>query len=144
MADTVYDVVFGDMEYRHRWIKKEEIYLLGKERKLSIVAAAYSEESICDMQRESYKYFKRDCDKISERIPGLIAEYVESHREEIEEHYDSLGEADEAIKLVMPTSILFTRDGKAIIMCNVAWDEENGIGIEVFPEYMVDIQDAFL
>lgn len=144
MADSINDVVFGNMEYKHRWIKKEEVFLLGRDRRLNIVAAAYSGELICDEQRESYKNFKKDCEKISERIPGLIAEYVESHRKEIKEHYDSLGKTDEAIKLVTPTSILFTRDGKAVIMCNVSWDEENGIGIEVIPEYMVDVQDAFL
>lgn len=144
MADTVNDVVFGNMEYKHRWIKKEEIYLLGRDRTLNIAAAAYSGESICDKQRESYKSFKKDYEIISERIPELIAEYVGRRREEITEHYDSLGEADEAIKLVTPTSILFTRDGKAVVMCNVSWDEENGIGIEVLPEYKVDIQDAFL
>jgi hypothetical protein len=28
-------------------------------------------------------------------------------------------------------------------MCNVDWDDKNGIGIEVAPEYKVDVQDAF-
>lgn len=143
MAEIVKDQVFGEMEYKHRWVKKELITLLGNDNNVSIVAAAYTGDSIIDNQREAYKYFKQHINEINNELPHIIKKYVECHKDEIEEHY-KLESVDKAIHLVKPTSILFTRDGKAIIMCNVAWDEENGIGIEVFPKFEIDLQDAYI
>lgn len=77
-------------------------------------------------------------------MPGMIEEYVEIHKSEIAEHFPEIGEPADAIKYVKPVSVMFARDGRTVIMCNVTWDEENGIGIEVAPKYTVDLQDAFL
>lgn len=144
MSEKVKDSVFGEMEYKHRWIKKENINLLDKELSLNIIASAYTGDQICDAQREAYTAFKGKLDKVSRRMPGMIEEYVEIHKAEIAEHFPEIGEPADAIKYVKPVSVMFARDGKTVIMCNVAWDEENGIGIEVAPEYKVDLQDAFL
>ncbi|SDV99331.1 hypothetical protein SAMN04487759_10176 [Kandleria vitulina] len=144
MSEKVKDSVFGEMEYKHRWIKKENITLIDKEYTLNIIASAYTGDKICDEQRKAYTAFKGKLDKISRRMPGMIEEYVEDHKNEIVEHFPEIGNPAEAIKYVTPISVVFTRDGKTIIMCNVAWDEENGIGIEVTPKYYVDLQDAFL
>ncbi len=144
MSEIVKDAVFGEMEYKHRWIKKEKIMLMDKEYNLNIIASAYSGDQICDEQREAYKSFKGKLDKISRRMPGMVEEYVEIHKTDIEEHFPEIGEPNKAIKYVKPVSVIFARDGKTIIMCNTDWDEENGIGVEVSPEYRVDIQDAFI
>ncbi len=144
MSDIVKDPVFGEMEYKHRWIKKESIVLMDKEYKLNIIALAYTGDQICDEQREAYKSFMGKLDKISRRMPGMIEEYIEVHKTEIEEHFPEIGAAEEAIKFVEPISVMFARDGKTVIMCNVEWDQENGVGIEVSPKYKVDIQDSFL
>ncbi len=144
MSEIVKDPVFGEMKYKHGWIKKENITLIDKEYNLNIIASAYTGDQVCDAQRDAYAAFKGKLDKISHRMPGMIEEYVESHKAEIAEHFPRIGEPADAIKYVKPVSVMFARDGKTVIMCNVAWDEENGIGIEVAPEYKVDLQDAFL
>ncbi len=144
MSEKIKDAVFGEMEYKHRWIKKESIIILDKEYNLNIIASAYTGDKICDIQREAYTAFKEKLDKISRRMPGMLEEYFEEHKAEIAEHYPNIREAAEVIKYVKPISVMFARDGKTVIMCDVAWDEENGIGIEVAPEYRVDLQDAFL
>ena len=144
MSKKIVDSVFGEMEYKHRWIKKESIFLMDKEYNLNIVALAYTGDQICDEQREAYKAFKDKICKISNRMPGMIEEYVEVHEADIAEHFPEIGKSEEAVKFVKPVSVVFARDGKTVIMCNTAWDEENGIGIEVSPEYKVDLQDAFL
>ena len=144
MADKINDPVFGEMEYKHRWIKKEKITLLDKEYDLSIIAVAYSGDQICDEQRNAYTAFKGKLEKISRRMPGMVEEYVEVNKSDIEEHFAGIGNPEDAIKFVKPVSVMFARDGKTVIMCNVEWDEENGIGIEVAPEYKVGLQDTFL
>lgn len=144
MSEMIKDSVFGEMEYKHRWIKKEKISLLDKEITLNIIASAYTGEQICDEQRDAYKAFKGKLDKVSRRMPGMVEEYVEIHKDEIMEHFPEIGNPSEAIKYVKPVSVVFARDGKTVIMCNAEWDEENGIGIEVAPEYKVGLQDDFL
>lgn len=144
MGEIVKDTVFGEMEYKHRWIKQEVISLLGKDRKLNIIALAYSGDQICDEQRTAYTKFKEKIDKINRRIPDMIEEYVENHIEDIAEHFTEIESSQDVIAYVIPKSVMFARDGKTVIMCDVKWDEENGIGIEVAPEYKVDVQDVFL
>lgn len=144
MSEKIVDSVFGEMEYKHRWIKKESVFLMDKEYNINIIASAYTGDQICDKQREAYKAFKGKLDKISKRMPGMIEEYVEIHKNDIAEHFPEIGSPEEAVKFIKPVSVMFDRDGMTVIMCNVAWDEENGIGIEVAPEYKVDLQDAFL
>lgn len=144
MSQTVNDSVFGEMEYSHRWIKEESISLMGNDYKLNIIALAYKGDSICDEQREAYIKFKEKIDKISKRLPGMVEEYVDIHKIEIEEYFFEIGDPEEAIKYVRPVSVVFDRKGKTIIMCDVEWDKENGIGIEVTPEYLIDLQDAFI
>ena len=144
MNKMIKDSVFGEMEYKHRWIKKEKISLMDNDYNLNIIASAYTGDQICDEQRDAYIAFKGNLDIVSRKIPGMIEEYVEAHKDEITEHFQEIENPGDAIKLVRPVSILFARDGKTVIMCNVDWDEENGIGIEVAPEYKVDLQDAFL
>lgn len=144
MSEIVNDPCFGEMEYKHRWIKKEKITLMDKDYNLNIIALAYTGDQICDEQRAAYKTFKGKVDKISRRMRGMIEEYVEAHKDEIAEHFPYIGDPKEAVKFVNPISIMFARDGKTVIMCNVDWDVENGIGIEVAPEYKVDVQDVFL
>jgi hypothetical protein len=63
---------------------------------------------------------------------------------EIEEHFPEIGDPEEAIMYVRPVSVVFDRKGKTIIMCDVEWDKENGIGVEVSPKYLIDLQDAFI
>lgn len=77
-------------------------------------------------------------------MPQLVFEYVKAHKTEIEEYYDWPQNAERSEMLVTPTTILFARDGKVVILCNVPWDEENGIGIGIMPEYRNDLQDVFL
>ena len=144
MSEMIKDPVFGEMEYKHRWIKKEKISLMDKDYNLNIIASAYTGDQICDEQREAYKAFKEKIDKVSRRMPGMVEEYVEVHKDEIAEHFPEIGDPEDAVKFVKPVSVMFARDGKTVIMCNADWDEENGIGIEVAPEYKVDVQDAFL
>lgn len=144
MGDTVKDNEFGEMEYRHKWVKKEKMMMLGKERTLTISALAYSGDSICDKQRKAYQSFSSNRDELLKNIPKLISEYAHKHFDEITEHFSEMNDANEALNFVNPSSIVFSRDGKVVIMCNVDWDEENGIGIEILPEYKVDLQDAFL
>lgn len=37
------DAVFGEMTYRHRWYKEQEISIFGQTWNITVVAKAYSE-----------------------------------------------------------------------------------------------------
>ena len=36
MSEKIVDSVFGEMEYKHRWIKKESVFLMDKEYNIGI------------------------------------------------------------------------------------------------------------
>ncbi len=138
MNDIIKDKVFGDMIYKHRWVKneKEKIELFGKTWDMNVVASAYTGEQICQEQRESYKFFKKRREQLLKKIPELLQEYVKKHvPAEVEQSVCSL---------IRPKTILFDRNGMIVILCDAAWDEENGIGIELKPKQFIDVQDAFL
>ena len=42
------------------------------------------------------------------------------------------------------TEVLINSDGELILLCEVAWDIENGLGIKIFPEIEIGPQDTFL
>ncbi len=144
MPEMVKDPVFGEMEYKHRWVKKEKLMLLGKEREIKIIAAAYTGDEICDAQRNACMRFRREQEEIERKLPELIADYYEKNRAVIEEHYRAPEEGTDPTALVKPVSLLFDRNGRAVILCDTDWDQESGIGIELFPEVKVDIQEVFL
>ena len=138
MNEVIKDKVFGEMTYKHRWLKseKEEIVLFGEIWKINVVASAYTGEQICEEQRISYKYFKKNRSQLLKRIPKLLQEYVKKHVPAVTEQSFNT--------MIRPKTILFDRNGMIVILCDAAWDEENGIGIELKPKQFIDVQDAFL
>lgn len=138
MNEIIKDKVFGDMIYKHRWVKivKERLKLFEKTWDINVVASAYTGEQICKEQRESYKYFQRNREQLLKKVPELLREYVKKHVPSVAEQSDS--------SMIQPKTILFDRNGMIVILCDAAWDEENGIGIELKPKLYIDVQDAFL
>jgi len=146
MDDVVRDRTFGEVSYKHAWIKKQDVMLLGKERQIKIMAAAYTGEKICEEQRQGYRYFLEHLSTISEQCRDAIYEYVDSNREDLSVQYPQIKEFTKGnlSEFVTPRTALFARDGSIIILFDAKWDEENGIGVEVYPDVWVGLQDMFI
>lgn len=131
---NINDPIFGEMSYKHRWFKEEQLELWGKAYTVKIVAKAYKEKPITNEQQESYKRFKSNFAVISEEIKHQLITYMQQ----------CLSVEHDLSTSVVPKTVLFKQDGETIILCECSWDYEHGIGIKIFPEYQVGAQDAFL
>ena len=63
------DTVFGEMTYKHRWYKEQEISIFGKIWNTTVVAKAYSGKTITNKQQDSYTKFIENEGKYTETIP---------------------------------------------------------------------------
>ncbi len=146
MGDIVRDRSFGQMEYKHGWVKIQEAALLGKKWQVKIMAAAYTGEKICEEQRMGYRYFSEHNSKISEQCEEAICGYVKSNSQELSTKFPFIKDIAKSnlAGFVKPRTTLFARDGSVIILFDSKWDEENGIGVKVYPDVKVEQQDAFL
>ena len=143
---TVRDRTFGKMEYKHGWLKTQEVNLHGKNWNLKIRAAAYTGEKICEEQRSGYRYFNDNIQRISEVCSEEIVKYVKEHTADIVGILPAIKDIDESTVscFVTPSTVLFDRDGSVVLLYDAKWDEDNGIGIEVHPKVKIGLQDEFL
>ena len=144
MPKKINDSVFGEMEcYHQEYIKKKKVPFLNQMCEVEILVKTYN-ESILDKQQEAYKYFLKNHEKVNSEIPKLIKDYIDENREEIRHYYPEIDNIKNLSDLIKSNSLRFNRDGSVVFLCDVPWDEEHGIGIQIYPEYKIDIQDNFI
>lgn len=135
---TIIDSAFGNMEYKHRWIKKETITFFEKKCEVTIAAKAYNEKPITDEQRKSYKKFKFEISELSEKAKSEVISYISKNENKI------ILNDIELNNIIKLKTVLFIQDGTTILLCESSLDEENGIGIQLYPCLQVGPQDLFL
>lgn len=147
MEVSINDAVFGEMKYKHRWYKNAEINLFGREWNITIAAKAYSGKAITDEHRSSYQWYKANFESVSKKISEMIIGYINDNCEELSAVWFGarrIGSASELSGIVTPTSLLIKQDGTAIMLFNCIWDKEHGIGVQIYPEYLIGSQDIYL
>lgn len=137
MNRKINDSIFGEMEYKFGWFKREILNLWGNEYEIIIKALTYNENNISEAQRNSYSKLKDNINEISNKSLGFVKDYIVKN-------YEKEIETKEILKLVFPKMILFKQNGDFGILCDTLLDEENGFVIIISPKYEVGIQDIFL
>ena len=132
MNRKIKDSIFGEMEYKFGWFKREILNLWGNEYEIIIKVIAYNESEINEEQRNSYLRLKSNINEISKNSLELLKNY----ENEISEN--------QIFKLVIPKTILFKQNGDFGILCDTSLDEENGFVIVLSPKYEIGIQDIFI
>jgi hypothetical protein len=137
MNRKIKDSIFGEMEYKFGWFKREILNLWGNEYEIIIKVIAYNESEINEEQRNSYLRLKSNINEISKNSLELLKEYIlKNYENEISEN--------QIFKLVIPKTILFKQNGDFGILCDTSLDEENGFVIVLSPKYEIGIQDIFI
>ena len=137
MNRKIKDSIFGEMEYKFGWFKREILNLWGNEYEIIIKVIAYNESEINEEQRNSYLILKSNINEISKNSLELLKEYIlKNYENEISEN--------QIFKLVIPKTILFKQNGDFGILCDTSLDEENGFVIVLSPKYEIGIQDIFI
>jgi hypothetical protein len=141
MANTINDPVFGEMEVKHGWQKKEAVRFWGKSVNFKIKAAQYANTEITEIQRKNYRATLDNITVVSEKTRKVIEDYIKHNSETIKSSLPNVV-LSEVEKLVSPLSMIFFADGKHGILFDCAWDE-HGLAVTL-PDYQVGPQDILL
>ena len=140
MGKVCVDEIFGEMTYKHRWYKTEEMEFFGKKWPVTIAAKAYSEKPITEKQRQSYGQYKKDEQRSQTIITEKLIEYINN----LEIAGLFIKQKEELQKVVTPRTLLFKQDGTTILLLDCVWDADCGIGIKLYPGFARGIQDLYL
>jgi len=136
MSNKIIDKIFGEMEYKHSWTKKDSFVFLSKPYVVNIVAQAYTGDKILDSQRANYVNYKRFLDEHKVEIEKKLLDYC---KEICNNSNISLGEC------LKPTTIIFERDNSWGILFETDCDIENGVALFVINDKIeVGPQDLYL
>jgi len=135
MSEKIVDKVFGEMEYKHSWTKKDNFLFLGKTYTVNVTAQAYKGDEILESQRFSYSNYKNFLQDHESIIKEKLMEYCKST-------YDINISVEECL---IPQTIIFERDGSWGILFDTDYDVENGVAIFIINgKIQVGPQDLFL
>jgi hypothetical protein len=126
--DKIQDIVFGEMEIKHGWQKKQVIQFWDTPVVFRIKAAQYENKEITDSQRKNYQY-------VIDNIAGIA-----EHCKKAINAYKSKLELNGA---VTPKTMIFFADGTHGILFDCEWDTEHGLAVSL-PDYAVGPQDILL
>lgn len=141
------DRVFGEMVYKHRWYKKENISIFNKDWEIIIVAKAYSGKAITKEQQRSYLYYKKNEERMFDIVGEELKSYINENLIYLAENWISarrVNKISELSQMVSPKTVLFKQDGTTLMLLDCVWDIEGGIAVKLIPEVKIGSQDLFL
>ena len=113
------DAVFGEMTYKHRWVKEDKEVFFGKEEVIKIVAKAYSGKPITDEQRDAYSRYLSNNDEIKRTVEDQLMGYINNNIEELAEYWvgaRKIEKIEELANVVSVKTVLFKQDGTTLIL----------------------------
>ncbi|MCC8152373.1 MAG: hypothetical protein LIO96_13270 [Lachnospiraceae bacterium] len=147
MEKKCMDAVFGEMTYKHRWVRKQDEIIFGKKYEITVAAKAFSGKPITDEQRSAYQEFTKKKSVYFDMAGTLLIEYINSNLKEMAQYQTDAGCMEDAVELsrvVTPKTLLFKQDGTMLLLLECIWDEEDGMAVQLLPEAKVGRQDLFL
>lgn len=147
METSCNDAVFGIMQYKHRWIKRQTISAFGKEWEVTVAAKAYSGKPITKEQQDAYTRFTENESAEIATIENTILAYVNDNIKELSAEWvgaRKISVISDLAQVVTPKTILFKQDGTTIMLLDCAWDVEAGLAVKLYPELKIGSQDLFL
>lgn len=147
METSCNDAVFGVMQYKHRWIKKQTISVFGKTWEVTVAAKAYSGKPITKEQQDAYKRFSENESTEITAIEKTILSYMNDNIKELSAEWvgaRKISAIADLAQVVMPKTILFKQDGTTIMLLDCVWDIEAGLAVKLYPEVKIGSQDLFL
>lgn len=136
MANKIIDKVFGEMEYKYSWTKKDSFLFFDKAYVVNIVAQAYKGDEILESQRINYINYKRFLDEHKIEVEKKLLDYC---KEICNSNDITLSEC------LKPTTIIFERDNSWGILFETDCDIENGVALFVLNgKIEVGPQDLYL
>ena len=90
---------------------------------------------------------KKNWHSLQGKAEEALKNYIVENSSDLAQYWPAvrgLESRAEIAKAVTPRMLLFQRDGSAVLFLDCQWDQENGLGIQLYPAIEVAAQAAFL
>ena len=147
METSCNDAVFGVMQYKHRWIKKQIISAFGKEWEVTVAAKAFSGKPITKEQQDAYQRFSQSERTEIAAMEKTILSYINDNIKELSLNWSGarkISHIADLAQVVTPKTLLFKQDGTTVMLLDCVWDIEAGLAVKLYPEVQIGSQDLFL
>ena len=144
------DSIFGKIEYDYIWFRRSNIKFLNNEVDIMLMIAGDDEGQFEDGQYEAYQALINKWDEIQETFLEPILEYYKQRRNELgydielNKNYPEIKSTKELLNYItlvgikVPYADIY--GGRSIgISFDCSWDEENGLGLRLNNEEIIDV-----
>lgn len=142
------DLVFGELELSSMWQKEEKVLFLSTEYGIKLFVEESESGEFTDTQRQAYKEFHNNYDKILPEMECAILKYYQSVFEEYRDMYEDeadnyaphVNEFSQLKGFIKPQSIVIANAGSERVinyLFKTKWDLEYGLGIRLVNERVV-------
>ena len=135
MENKIKDKIFGEMEYKYSWTKKDSFLFLEHAFIVNITAQAYKGDNILESQQTNYANYKI-----------YLAEHKTEIEEKLIEYFKTTYKVEALLReCLTPKTIIFERDNSWGVIFDTAYDVENGVALFVINnEINIGPQDLYL
>lgn len=144
------DEVFGELEFDYSWFKKSKVDFYNKEVEIVILVAGDEEADFEKEQYDAYKMLIKNWLDIQKTFLSPILDYYQNKRKELgydtelNDNYPEIVTTEEILEHItlvgikVPYGELY--GGRSIgISFDCTWDSENGIGIRLSDEKVIEV-----
>ncbi|AET62187.1 DUF6985 domain-containing protein [Paenibacillus terrae] len=147
---TINDSIFGELEYDYIWSKDTTINFLGKETEIALIIKGDEDGKFDEDQYTAYQSLMQNWEQLQQSFLQPILDYYQQKRHELgydiafNENYPLIETTDELIDMITLDGIAVPygdiREGRDIgILFNCTWDQENGLGLRLSDEKVVEV-----
>ena len=144
------DSIFGKIEYDYIWFRRSKIKFFNNEVDIMLMIAGDDEGQFEDGQYEAYQALINKWNEIQETFLEPILEYYKQKRKELgydielNKNYTEIKSTKELLNYItlvgikVPYADIY--GGRSIgISFDCSWDEENGLGLRLNNEEVIDV-----
>lgn len=144
------DPIFGDLEYNYSWSKDTTILFFGRETDITLMIDGEEDGEFDEEQYAAYQALMMNWEQLHESFLEPILNYYRQKRYELgydiaqNENYPLVETSDQILEMIALDGIVVPygdiREGRDIgILFNCTWDQENGLGLRLLNEEVVDV-----
>ncbi len=144
------DPIFGKLEYKYSWSKDTKILFFGKEAEIALMIDGEEDGEFDEEQYIAYHSLMQNWEQLQKSFLQPILDYYQQKRHELGydialyENYPFVETTDQLLEMISLDGIVVPygdiREGRDIgILFNCTWDQENGLGIRLLNEEVIDV-----
>ncbi|WP_432774818.1 DUF2004 domain-containing protein [Brevibacillus gelatini] len=146
----IIDPIFGCLEYNYSWFKDTAVLFFGKETEITLMIDGEADGKFDEEQYEAYQALMKRWEQLHESFLDPIFKYYQQKRHDLgydiaqNENYPLVEKADQILEMITLEGIIVPygdiEEGRDIgILFTCTWDQENGLGVRLLNEVVVEV-----